>query len=312
LLTIFLLQILIVGKRMSSHTITEKHVKLFARYTKLPISVYSVDSIDYYIDLLDKYYKGCKVIWNQFIEEVKKNDIVKEVGRVSEEITYIIINNNDYNILKTKKPVLNIGNIMSTNLYNSQNNGKRYVSFDITKGNFSVLRLWCPAIFGVNVSWYDFVSKFTDSEFIRDSKIMREIIFGKAGFTKLANSLQEHEINSLYLYLGDKLSTLYSKKGDEIIYEIDDSITEEYINELMDGYKNKHIFKSSIFTIHCIDKTPYFYKLFPNGRIELKTVPKKYVMQVIKKLEGKEINKLDLTGVDEDGNIYVYVKSIFD
>jgi hypothetical protein len=300
----------------TTFVISEEHVKLFARYAKMPIMVCSVDTIDYYIGLLDRYFEGCKTRWDQFKKEVGTINIISEIKRVSENIINIITGHTDYNFLKANKPVLNTGQVIDKKLYSVQNNGKKYVSFDITKGNFSVLRLHCPAIFGgSHVQWYDFISKFTDSEFVRNSKMVREIIFGKAGFAKLANTLQEHEINNLYLYIATKHIkgiNLYSKAGDEIIYEIGGDVTEDYLKTLVSEYANGHIFTIKVFSLHCIENTPYFYKLYQDGSIELRTVPKKYVTQVIKKLEGGEINKLDLTGVDEDGNMYVYVKSIFD
>jgi hypothetical protein len=103
---------------------------------------------------------------------------------------------------------------------------------------------------------------------------------------------------------------LYSKSGDEMVYEIDD-VSEEYLKDVVKKYMNGHLFHVRVFTLHQIGCTPYYYKLYSDGTKELRTVPKKYVMQVIKHLEGREINKLDLTGVDDDGNAYVYIKSIF-
>lgn len=297
-----------------STEISDKHIKLFVKYTKIPITYITLDTIDYYLSVLDKYFNGCKSKWEQFKEEINKTDVKNDICEVSKNIIKVISTHPEYNNLIENRPVLDSGILIKKNLYIAQNDCKRYVSFDIIKGNFSVLRLRCPGIFGgANISWYDFVSRFTKSEFIRNSKMVREISFGKIGFAKLANLLQEHEVNNLYTHIENeqiKGMRLYSKSGDEIIYEIDD-VSEEYLRDIVDRYTIGHIFHVRVFTLHRIGCTPYYYKLYSDGTKELRTVPKKYVMQVIKHLDGSEINKLDLTGVDDEGNAYVYIKSIF-
>ena len=306
---------IIVSKDKFSVTITNDHVIFFVKQMHLPISYCTVDTIEYYLTVLDPYFDNCSKKYKMFIAELFNGfDASHFLIKISRKAIDYIKSHSEYQTLINSTLNLKLGSRKKMELYQTSHVGKRFVSLDVIKGNFTVLKLRCPGIF--KGSWEDFISQFTESQFIRTTKRIREVIFGDLKFSKLANSLQEHEINELYEYLLglkdviDKM-TLISKVGDEMIFELNDDLKNESLTNVMSAY-SKQIFHVRIFTLRQFEGVPYFYKEYLDGTIEPRKVQKKYMMQVIKHYENKPIEELDLTSMDDDGFPYVYKKSIFD
>lgn len=307
-------KIMKVSKHKFPIEITNMHVYYFVKQMHLPISYCTVDTIKYYLSLLNPYYNNCLENYEIYCDEFKNGfDPLQETNAVSKKAINFIKTHEEYIKLIKNTPKLDLGQRKKLELYQMIHIGKRFVSLDVKKGNFTVLKLRCPGIF--DGTWEDFISKYTDSKFIRNTKRIREVIFGDLNFSKLANSLQEHEINELYQYLSHsvifKNMTLISKVGDEMIFSLHDNLKNEDLLETMKEY-NKQIFHVKIFTLKQFDGVPYYYKMYTDGTIEPRKVNKKYMMQVIKHYEGKPIEELDLTCVDDERIPYVYKKSIFD
>lgn len=316
-------------------------IKFFCKNMNLPIPWCSVNTIDYYLEVLDKYYDNCIEKFELFKEENKNGiDISQEMKIVTTKVVNYLKtciekrNIKEHELLKNLKS----GDKHKSPIYNGNNYGKNFVSFDIKKANFTSLRYFFPEIFNPDItnleykpdsnklcSWYEFISQFTKSEFIRNCKRTREVIFGMSGFSKLVARLQEHIINEFYLYLC-KNSKYFAKtkfcykKGDELIFELPNNIENinnnliKEINELTQNYPNfDETFHLEIFELIKIEKTKFCYKKFYNSsKIVFRMVPKNYLIQVIKHIENKLLTELDLTSVDNNGYPYTYKYSIFD
>lgn len=209
-----------------------------------------------------------------------------------------------------------MGTIRNSNFYSILNVGERFVSFDVRKANYNASRLHFPELFKSN--WPEFLSQFTDSQFIIESKHFRQMVFGQAGLTKYSvENLAQHELEPFYQYLNAQkpelfnMGTLIYKKGDEIIFKLSVDADVSEILQMEKDYE-KDIFKPEIFTLQKLPNCKYYYKQHYNGHKTPKTMPKNYVLQIIKKMEGRDITTLDLTGVDGEGVPFVYSRSIFD
>ena len=66
---------------------------------------------------------------------------------------------------------------LQKDIFHQNNSGRKFISFDIRKANFSCLKLYDPTIFNAD-DWETFMSGFTTNRHIIDSKYIREVIFG--------------------------------------------------------------------------------------------------------------------------------------
>jgi hypothetical protein len=296
--------------------INDHYVALFVKHMNIPLSYCTLDTIDEALITLDMLGgdDGYHAKWKQFKRELEDGvDIQNEIMVARNGVSDLIKKDPEYQKLVKDPPVLDRGTRSKTKLYTMVNVGKRFVSIDVRKGNFTVLKLRCPEL--CDGTWYDMVRRFTSSESVIASKRMREIIFGNLGFSKLANSLQEHEIEQVYQYLCEtdlvkqNKMRLHSKVGDELIFEIGDTSDEE-IQSVMRSYK-KDIFHVRVFELRQYGNLPFFYKIHTDDSIEPRLVPKRYILQSIKFLKGMECTELDLTSTDDMGQVYIYKKSIF-
>lgn len=310
-------KIKVMKTQPTHYEVTDEDVEFFVKQGNLPVVHVSIDTIEYYLKVLSPYFDNCLESYRGFVKEVQSGlHAQSEMSKVFRLAIEYIQEKESYQALRKNPPKLDRGEKLKTSLYQTKNVGKRFLSIDVEKGNFSVLKKNCPDIF--SGSWYNFVSQFTDSEFIRRSKRIREVVFGNLGFSKLANSLQEHEItafyNHLYKHYFDIADCLISKCGDEMIFELDDDIDIDKLNEVIGTYPDT-FYHIRYFTLRAFDDTPYFYKEYDNGSIEPRMVPKRYMMQVLKHFEEQPITELDLTFTDKtDGHTMVatYKHSIFD
>ena len=77
-------------------------------------------------------------------------------------------------------------------LYSEETNGKFYVSIDLKKANFQALKFA-----GVldDVDYDHFMYKYGADEYIRNSKYLRQVIFGK--MTVIMNKKQHFIVNDI-------------------------------------------------------------------------------------------------------------------
>jgi hypothetical protein len=299
-------------------SLNKMQIKFFVKNLNLPIPYCSSDTIEYYLALLDKYYDNCLTKYKQYEKEMLDNaNITYQMKKTSDEAVIYIKEYAAKHNIKNKKLELDPGSRKKGGIYNGDNINKRLVSFDIKKGNFTVSQLWFEDMFPLK-SWYDFISQFTESEFVRNSKRIREVIFGESKMSKLVHGLQEHEINAFFKFLLKEIPEFQDlqpkyKSGDELVFDITDlgNDIDEKIHNIIKKYPKK-IFHVELFTLKKMPNTKFYYKLFGDGTIIFRMIPKQYIMQAIKHIENKPMTQLDLTATDNHGIPYVYTKSIFD
>ena len=123
------------------------------------------------LDYIEKQYEGdCE----KFLEEyyLLRDNIIKTV---EESEAFQKFNTMDLNFYAVKdKP-----NVSSNNIYNQENIGRFFISIDLKKANFQVLKKIDKEIVMDADTYEDFIGKFTDSEYIKNSKYTRQVVFGK-------------------------------------------------------------------------------------------------------------------------------------
>lgn len=220
--------------------ITENLKRRFVKDTGLPIKIFDDAVFFDRLDLFEPVFEA-KTKWLQFVEYLNQfhdeHDFFDEQDRIKQSaIDYIIkseafqrlntSNMNQYQCKNTGYP----GN----GVFKDCHVGKYLLSIDMVKANFTALRHYDPDIFGNAETYEDFISRFTDSEYVKSSKYIRQVIFG---------NINPKRTQTYEQYLMDKiLTTLFShlkierKKvlyfgSDEIVIDISEFVENEEVNE---------------------------------------------------------------------------------
>ena len=281
------------------------------KYFFYHLALYQEDynSLEYYFELLDmigkKYGGNC----NKFLEDYY-NVRDKIITTIVESEAFQKFNTMDMNVFTIKdRP-----NITSDNIYNNDNIGKFFISIDLKKANFQTLRnIDKDIVFGAD-TYEEFIGKFTDLDYIKESKYARQVIFGKCN-PKRHITAEKYFIIQIYKkvieqfpYLSDKCVSL---SNDEMIFKVDflrynDKLTcfslkkdiQTIAKEIgfdvhveffhLKGYNL--VFKES----RSIRKTFFMKDYFcTDGKFKMIGVPLQYHSIAYKLYKGKELSEID-------------------
>lgn len=224
--------------------------------------------------------------WNDFVKFVSDNfeSVDSYIGyciKLEDEIVDYIKNSQAAKALNTddmnKYPHKSIPH---RDAYKANCIGKKFISIDMCKANFSTLVFYGKIN---NLEFFDsydykaFIKKFTDFDYFVKSKHMRQVIFGKTG-SKRQTTYQSY-IMSILLDLilsaniGVTIDHVYGLNSDEILLQIDDDNIINKVIELTTSEKFSQIpLKIETYTIGRLNGTEAFIKLFDDGSYELKCV----------------------------------------
>lgn len=258
---------------------------------KLPIQLTDEKYFFYYLDLYERDYQS-KTKYNKLCELIEKeydaspSKFLDEYYKLRDCIITTIENSDAYKRFNemdmSQFSIKNKLNITSNNIYNENNVGKIFVSFDLKKANFQALRFVDPEIVLNTDSYQEFIGKFTPSEYIAESKYTRQVIFGKLN-PKRHITVEKYIIRKIYDFLKDVCELQYkcvSMSNDEIVFDLgilkDLDIDEIFgvvdkINEYKKSIKDILGFDMNVevYLLHkiqlCCDKfkrSCYYYKEF--------------------------------------------------
>lgn len=281
------------------------------KYFFYHLGLYQEDynSLEYYFELLDMIGKKYGGDCNKFLEDYY-NVRDKIITTIVESEAFQKFNTMDMNVFTIKdRP-----NITSNNIYNNDNIGKFFISIDLKKANFQTLRnIDKDIVFGAD-TYEEFIGKFTDLDYIKESKYTRQVIWGKCNpkrhitaekyfiiqiykkvieqFPHLSNkcvSLSNDEMifNVDFLQYNDKLTCFSLKKDIQTIAkEIGFDVHVEFFH--LKGYNL--VFKES----RSIRKTFFMKDYFcTDGKFKMIGVPLQYHSIAYKLYKGKELSEID-------------------
>lgn len=300
-------------KNESKNKITYEAINFFSTYSRTHIPVHNQEYLQYYLDNMNKYF-NCNIQYCLFLEDLENMEFYqlrKEATVVMKKIGEYIKNNEEYQkfIGNQSSVVIPHGLVCHSNLYSEINANKFLISIDVRSANFTTLKHFCPSV--TDLTWVEFVSQFTKSKFLIQSKQFREVIFGELGNNKI-NKLPLLFIAEVAKFVSENAKyNICMKKvfcsNDEIVYEVvsgtDFNISEftKNINELKPNY-----FRIEMYKLVQLGKLPYFVKEHIDGKREFKNIHKKFLMQCIKYYEQKEVIELDRKFTDEYGLIATF------
>lgn len=291
--------------------------KRFVSDLNLPIQIVQSPYFEERLELLEKDYFA-KTQYGMLLKLIKdkfENNIVKfleEYHNVRDNIINTVINseaykafNTDDNVIKDFKPICD-----ARNLYTNEQDGGLFISYDMKKANFQTLRYANPQIVLNADTYEEFIDKFTDLDYIKNSKYIRQVIFGKMN-PKRTISLERWLTNEFAKYLIENVIPKnlipFSINSDEIIFKFmgsEEEFESYYIEPHTPITYNGVEFKINKFKLHSRQfklatssalLTVYEKEDYLDGHKRiLKAVPSTYFAQVYKLLRGEKTTPSDL------------------
>ena len=308
--------------------------KRFCDDRKIPLKIYSGDI---FIDRLklfgeyENYINYCQEIRRMFDDTQKYFEYYnqvkdKAIDYIKGSETFQLLNSDDMNKYACKY------NFPQSDVYKASNIGKRFISIDMSKANFSALVAYGRTIgteFFKNFNYREFMEQFTDVEHIINSKYIRQVIFGNCNpkrqvtYEKYLMSLLLERILSEDSIYERHVSSLCS---DEIILKADEFSTDDLlkIKEIVDEMSSiiplkleyyqlgkvegsdayiKKIFSdleyelTYTYDIKCVnpDEAPFIYRLIKNQPIKDEDSIFNYNKKLAKLIETPELS-INFTG----------------
>jgi hypothetical protein len=316
-------------------TLSNSVKKRFVKDFSLPIQVIQEPYFSYYIDTLDEQYDTKKKLsyLYEMLDTFESTDKEKSFFEISSAITDGIISDikktNSYEKLQSSiLEEYNFDNdfkVKERNIYNLENAGKTFISLDLIKANFNVLKLFNENLVLSSSTYESLISKYTEFEYFKSSKYIRQVIFGNL-LPKKQNKIQKKLINSLLVLLSSELGLdkedFITASSDEILI----SVKKEYLNELLERINNLISFKLNedfnsfsflefvkieSFKLESISERKYFVKKYDNNDIDFKGIPSTVFFQVFKKYHNQDITEYDKTFFF-DGMLATFKSEVFD
>lgn len=320
-------------KNVDEHTLNSLKKRFVSDYN-IPIIIFEEYDFNYFLDLYENQF-GSRTKWNELISTINdKFDsnphlFLEEYARVRNVMIESIETNDYYKIFNDNMNILSQYdlpklNYPSSNVYKETNDGRYFLSIDLKKANFSALMYHDSRMFGeeIPITYEEWVSKFTDLDYIKESKYTRQVIFGKL------NPKRQIKIENYMIYqvlkshqeLFESLNIetdVVSFCTDEVVFDVTNSI--DYVINNM--YAIKHLqkyFKDDIlipidievyhlhlqkFETYKGANIPVYMKTsvelkdrgkFNSVSYDLFSVPSFYYAQVHKLIHGSPINETDM------------------
>lgn len=293
--------------------------KRFVSDMNIPINVFDEPYFSYYINLYEDYFKS-KTKWNDLAQTVDNRFngspelFLEEYASVRDKIITDILDSESYKEFISKdlsEYDIPNRNFPSSNVYKEINDGKIFISIDLKKANFQALKKVGVLI---DNSYEDFISRYTDLDYIKKSKYTRQVIFGKTN-PKRQIKVEKYLIDKVYSSLCKLFDEYYlgtfkveSFCTDEIVISMDNNHKKVY-NIIYDNFAKNvkdelgidvdvEIYRLNLIKFKTYNNLtiPVYVKRFIIGNKddEIMTVPIFYFAQVYKLLKGDEINDYDL------------------
>jgi hypothetical protein len=219
-----------------------KDVKGFCKL--MDISVPEYEHFDYYIEQFSKLekWKNIKDLIKLYEEaEEKYGDLYEFRINKSNEIINYLKNTRAYNELQDDNLIPD----WPTTKNFEYSEDKKYISIDIKKANWVVLKKYDPEFAPeLGDSYDDFIARFDVPEIFNHSKQLRQFIFGNINPKRQGKAQRVIIQDILHKYYNLNLD-IACIKNDEVIYSFEslDQI-EEIINTL-----DREMFKIKLFTV---------------------------------------------------------------
>jgi hypothetical protein len=284
--------------------------KNFLKDLKLPVAVDVDPYFSHLMALIDPYYQSFEKYdifqrtFNDFggekVFDYNRQVVNATLDYVKDKPEYAAFNTLDMN--QFKKEI----SIQAKELYKSPNAGKTFISIDLVKANFQSFMFVNPEIFDGHTTYNDFALSRGFNEYMLISKQIRQILFGNLN-PQRQQKIQYYMMNLIaerVMAVGVDVKSVYSLSSDELVFEKEGhslNLIKEAIAPL--GFS----VRVEEFVLDRPFNKPFFVKRLSNGTVDFKMVPTSVMAEFIKRLEGRELEDLDMYFYDETKRLAKYV-----
>ena len=310
--------------------ITNNIKKRFIKDYNLPISVLEEESFQYFMDLYDPLYniKEKYKILNEAVEIFgDEQTFLNAFNKLTNLIIDDISNKDAYKKLSNDRvpciynPVKS-HDISTRSIYHDDFVDKYIISIDLKHANFNSFKLYNPELVNNKETYNDFISEYTDIEYLIQSKQLRQVIFGNM-LPKKQQRIQKCIIQEICDDIINKcegfsfdvmkagtdevlITNFSSESGDDESANLFVKIVESAVP---DKYRN--IIKSQKFKLkRAHPEKPFFIKEFGEGKVEFKGTPVIFFPQVFKHYFNIPLTDADLTFYYE-GYAVKFIKGVY-
>lgn len=282
--------------------INEKVLQRFCNDYSLPIPVFSEPYFSHSIELLDPILdtKNKLKILYLALNNLKTIDkFLSEGNKISRNVIDLIKSAPSFDkFINMGKDDFTIAGVSSRQVYDKVNEGKNFISIDLKKANFNSLNLFgIHKEIGVS-SYEDLISKFSDNEYFKKSKMLRQVIFGNSELDpRKQQRLQKYIISHLYSLLVKDGYDIMASSTDEIVLSGTKDI-QSVMNTLSYAPDIMQFYRVESFSLKGLSDKPYFVKTITdiegNTKDEFKQVPSQYFAQAVRLHLNQPLQQNDL------------------
>lgn len=296
---------------MKIQSLEQNIKKRFVTDYKIPIFIYKEPYFTYFLDLYNKDYGiDEKIKWLEEVLADETKDLFESSKEVIDKTKEIIKNSESYKKF-TEYNIKNETNLQinKKSIYIDENIGKKLISIDLVKANYSVFKMFgLEKELGIS-SYEDLISKTNDKRYYKNSKKIRQVIFGELNPKKQQN-IQKEIIKNISLKLISEGYELYSVGSDEIILQSKNVENEnEKLETMLKDFSPISLSINSFMIEKINSQYNAYVKIINDSKIEYKNIPSHLFAQIYKQYNKIPIVENDLLFMYED-ELAMFKKSI--
>ena len=290
--------------------------RAFVKEADAPIQILKDPCFMYFVELFDSYCGDLKKKLENFINCVNACGNEERFNSYSYSLRNGIITRISSKLAYQNFITADMKQYASTgskaNLYQADNCGHRFISVDLVKANFAALRLFDPELVDGYETYEQFIANFTGYEHFRDSRQVRQYIFGNLN-PKRQMTIAQFIIDKVSKGMKKEFpgSKIVASSHDEIVIMADDILKDDSIDKINgfnitvamveeiveEALKNTNGAKARVkeFILSKVGNHNFYIKEFPNGDFQLKNVPEYFLPQVYKHIIGTPLTGCDMS-----------------
>jgi len=187
-----------------------------------------------------------------------------------------------------------------SHIYKPYNDGVIFISIDLIKANYHVMQFIHPKIVLETKNYNELISKFTDDPYLKNSKYIRQVIFGNLN-PKRQQHIQKYIMGQIDRAIMSQCdisdNQICCSTANEITFKVLPNKLQITLKQIKDVMKKlpqfQHMIKYEIFKLHKIKETTFYIKEFENGTFNFKGIPKMFFAQCYKEYMKKELHEFD-------------------
>lgn len=296
----------------------------FTKDQKVPINIFDEPYFSYFLELYDKDFHTKKAYEmlektvakfpseSAFLDEYYniRNNVIERLKKLPAYDDFLGKDLNAYKIEIPQLPNANKGDV-----YKIPNIGNYYLSIDLQKANFQILKKFDKSLVLNAETYEELISNFTDMEYFRSSKYTRQVIFGNMNPGR-QTTMQKFYTRQIFDFVLKELSLTLDDIAvftfDEVVIRQKDFMSKEETVRIKQRIKKVLDLDVSVesFCLKSLGNKDWFVKEKADNSFSFKKVPAIYYAQAYKYYKGMEITDNDLLFFYE-GTPAKFLKPVF-